>query len=615
MTDVVRGFGEYSFQPDVIDLEDKSYTYDDVGNITQIAQDIRTSESILGGRYTTEYTYDTQNRLLTASQQSTSLGAYDYSMSYSRAGCVSQKQCLANNTSLTYGYQVERNRLVSHQVAGIYDGLTQMITRLNWDQDGQLSSMYGPCFDGLRQLRWNEGGQLVASFGDGAGAYFGYDGNGERVYKLRGNMTVEQINAGAEIVSLFFTYPTLYVNPYMVITPQGYTKYYYSGKEHVATQIGNVSHMQAQFTQSDTIAGMISKSNTFMQSAIGVSDSYTERPPILYTASGSRIVGQLGPHCSTTLLRVISTSSLQNQLLPVISGDVSGMETDPLEPALYYYHPDHLGSATWITDSLGNPAQFLQYLPYGEIWRNQQRMGYDERYKYSGKERDNETGYDYFGARHYTSAISGWLSPDPLMDKYPGISPYAYCNWNPMKYVDPDGTKIVVGTWYGRILSKFGVNNFEAKTLRRLHYLKTISPELNKAISTMEANKDVTVQIFPMSQFQKDYPQCDFNKGNTIKDGTNSSIYYNEDVGFIVDGDYSSPDAIMAHELGHAENNMNGTSITYNVDEAQKTNGNIAEKLRGNANEKKSIYYENQVRQKEGEPARSYDYYKANKEE
>ena len=71
-------------------------------------------------------------------------------------------------------------------------------------------------------------------------------------------------------------------------------------------------------------------------------------------------------------------------------------------------------------------AQFLQYLPYGEIWRNQQRMGYGERYKYSGKERDVETGYDYFGARHYTSAISGWLSPDPMMDKCPSISPYAY---------------------------------------------------------------------------------------------------------------------------------------------------------------------------------------------
>ena len=448
MTDVVRGFGEYSFQPDVIDLEDKSYTYDDVGNITQIAQDIRTSESILGGRYTTEYTYDTQNRLLTASQQSTSLGAYDYSMSYSRAGCVSQKQCLANNTSLTYGYQVERNRLVSHQVAGIYDGLTQMITRLNWDQDGQLSSMYGPCFDGLRQLRWNEGGQLVASFGDGAGAYFGYDGNGERVYKLRGNMTVEQINAGAEIVSLFFTYPTLYVNPYMVITPQGYTKYYYMGTEHVAAQIGNVSHMQAQFTQSDTIAGMISKSNTFMQSAIGLFDSYIANIDLLSSISGDPIFEFLNPRCGlmTSLQRVISTVSLQNQLLPVVSGDVSGMETDPLEPALYYYHADHLGSATWITDSLGNPAQHLHYLPYGELWRNQKLTGYDERYKYTGKERDVETGYDYFGARHYTSSLSGWLSPDPLMDKYPNISPYAYCNWNPLKYVDPDG-KWVESAW------------------------------------------------------------------------------------------------------------------------------------------------------------------------
>lgn len=31
------------------------------------------------------------------------------------------------------------------------------------------------------------------------------------------------------------------------------------------------------------------------------------------------------------------------------------------------------------------------------------------------------------------------LSPEPLMDDDPEISPYAYCNWNPLKYVDPDG--------------------------------------------------------------------------------------------------------------------------------------------------------------------------------
>ncbi len=430
----------YIFKPDVIDLEDKSYTYDDVGNITQIAQDVRVGESILGGRYTTDYTYDTQNRLLTASQQSTSLGAYSYSMSYSPAGCVGQKQCAANLTNYTYGYRAASlGQHLNHQVAGIFDEYAQEMTRLNWDVDGQLSSVYGPCFDGLQQHRWDEAGRLVASYGNGTAGYFGYDGNGERVYKLRGTMTVEQINAGREHVSMLFTYPTLYVNPYMVITPQGYTKYYYMGTDHVAAQIGNVSHMQAQYTQSDTIAGLISKANTFMQSAIGTVDGYIASSNLLNSISGDPILEYRIPHCHSMLVRFISTSSLQNQLLPVISGDVSGIGNDLLEPALYYYHPDHLGSATWITDSVGNPAQYLHYLPYGELWKNQKLTGYDERYKYTGKERDNETGYDYFGARHYTSSFSGWLSPDPLMDKYPGISPYAYCNWNPLKYVDPTG--------------------------------------------------------------------------------------------------------------------------------------------------------------------------------
>ncbi|MBO4690084.1 MAG: RHS repeat-associated core domain-containing protein, partial [Paludibacteraceae bacterium] len=64
---------------------------------------------------------------------------------------------------------------------------------------------------------------------------------------------------------------------------------------------------------------------------------------------------------------------------------------------------------------------------------------YRERYKFTGKERDGETGYDYFGARYFWSAFGHWLSVDPLADKYPGISPYAYCAWNPIKYVDPDG--------------------------------------------------------------------------------------------------------------------------------------------------------------------------------
>ena len=61
----------------------------------------------------------------------------------------------------------------------------------------------------------------------------------------------------------------------------------------------------------------------------------------------------------------------------------------------------------------------------------------------TGKERDSETGFSYFGARYYDSDIlTGWLSVDPMADKYPGLSPYAYCAWNPVKLVDPDGEQV-----------------------------------------------------------------------------------------------------------------------------------------------------------------------------
>ena len=62
---------------------------------------------------------------------------------------------------------------------------------------------------------------------------------------------------------------------------------------------------------------------------------------------------------------------------------------------------------------------------------------------FTGKERDEETGYGYFGARYMDhDLITMWLSVDPMVDKYPSISPYAYCAWNPMTLVDPDGKEL-----------------------------------------------------------------------------------------------------------------------------------------------------------------------------
>ena len=58
-------------------------------------------------------------------------------------------------------------------------------------------------------------------------------------------------------------------------------------------------------------------------------------------------------------------------------------------------------------------------------------------YLFNGKERDEETGLSYYGARYYNSRVSNWLSVDSLAEKYSGRS--AYCTNNPVKYVDPTG--------------------------------------------------------------------------------------------------------------------------------------------------------------------------------
>ena len=101
---------------------------------------------------------------------------------------------------------------------------------------------------------------------------------------------------------------------------------------------------------------------------------------------------------------------------------------------------DHLGSSSFITDAGGNATQHLQYLPYGELFIEQRNTAsYYTPYKFSAKEKDEETGYSYFGARYLNTDFSIWLSVDPMSDIYPNISPFNYCNLNPIILIDPDG--------------------------------------------------------------------------------------------------------------------------------------------------------------------------------
>ena len=108
-------------------------------------------------------------------------------------------------------------------------------------------------------------------------------------------------------------------------------------------------------------------------------------------------------------------------------------------PALYFYHPDHLGSTAMVTNLGGHITQNVVYIPYGEVFVEERNGNWASPYLFNAKELDEETGLYYYGARYLDPAGAVWLSVDPLQGKYPGMSPYNYCVGNPVKLVDPDG--------------------------------------------------------------------------------------------------------------------------------------------------------------------------------
>jgi len=107
----------------------------------------------------------------------------------------------------------------------------------------------------------------------------------------------------------------------------------------------------------------------------------------------------------------------------------------------YFYHSDHLGSSSLITDQSGAIVQHLEYVPFGETFidERQSQSSWHTPYLFNAKERDEETGLTYYGARYYDPRTSVWLSVDPLAEKKPWISSYVYCRENPINMIDPDG--------------------------------------------------------------------------------------------------------------------------------------------------------------------------------
>lgn len=420
-------------------MQDIDYGYDDADNITDILNSAMTLANGLGGNYRSHYDYDNLYRLGHA-EGDWGGGQLNYhlDMQYHPNGRIERKELYADVMDHTgtvtvsnYSNSYQYNAGQPNTLGNVTDDFTGWEQNFSWDAAGNMT-VHDHYAEGCsRQMCWDEENRLI-SFSDHCrnAGFYQYDANGVRTYKLTGGYAAQNIQGHWWSYNLLDN-PTLYASPYVVATPQGYTKHYYAESERIASRIGG--------------GGLAD----IAQTVVNMED-----------LSGDVWVGEMQPIWDEVELSQYHINRLyesRNHLTDAMmcAGEDPLVEEDLLislrshwreisdesdfEPDCYWYHPDHLGSSSWITEKCGHSVQHLHYLPWGEDFVDQRSTNWNAMYTFSAKEKDTETGYSYFGARYYSSDLNIWLSVDPMVSKYPSLSPYVYCADNPVKLVDPNG--------------------------------------------------------------------------------------------------------------------------------------------------------------------------------
>ena len=415
-------------------LQDIHYEYDDVYNITEINNT---------GDYPYNYTYeyDKLNRLV-KSEGSSVIGdnrpSYRFLMSYSPTGRVldyslegrkyEDEEMLSLNSASHYLYEDERH---PHAVTKIGD-VPSLVIKYSWDANGNIKRRKAPRRPGIREHYFNEENRLAAisdklvddsqiNFNNtvsGPVATYLYDADGERVWKFYGMATATYRN-GVLVNSDLELDKTFYPTQQITIDNNNLYKHYFIGDERISTEVTRWE-------------------------AVG----YIHNNPVhLIHGNGSSFIAGVREQVRRALDSV------------GYRGDIAynqGNYNMPGSSQIYYYHYTHQGSVALVTSMTGRFQQHLQYLPYGGIFVDQRRSAvtranepdpsipnvyssFASPYTFSAKEKDSESGYNYFGARYYTDNIMMWLSVDPMSDERPWISPYNYCQWNPIGRVDTWG--------------------------------------------------------------------------------------------------------------------------------------------------------------------------------
>ena len=465
------------------------YRYDAVDNILGITNAAnptsltKLNKAKLGGRSSHTYEYDELNRLVHASGKA-KRASYDMVMSFGRMSEPLTKVQKVDSTttakSYNFAYKYEDS---NHPTAPTQIGHDHY----TYDANGNPTLVTNDSANTTREMYWDEDNRLMVLSDNGKTSRYTYNAAGERIMKSYGTMEGVYINGAPQGITFHETDNfTLYPASIISINKNRFTKHYFIGEKRIASRIGtglfnnvygrNGSYVTAGQQDYAERMNQIQKQKEAYYKQQGIAPGVpTEKgaygDPENTGVGYNTVITELGDHSvpeGWIQTPKHNTTEGNEPGAPISWNDPTNPENpqpgygyvdnDTTKEETFFYHSDHLGSTSYITDSKGNITQYDAYLPYGELLVDEHSSSEDMPYKFNGKEMDAETGLYYYGAKYLNPVTCLWYGVDPLAEKYKEIGSYVYCADNPINLFDPDGQKFIYNA-QGKFLRKEGKDN------------------------------------------------------------------------------------------------------------------------------------------------------------
>ena len=296
---------------------------------------------------------------------------------------------------------------------------------------------------GERKLIWDEENRLLAVDDNGFVSNYWYDADGEHTVKTSGESDQVYVNGVFSGGSTNTAKFSLYVSPYLVANQGGrYTKHIYAGSQRIVSKVGDFASYgsdprRIEYAGANTDGLSVDYKAKYAAQQQVIKDNYKFFDVPYNGTDNDNYADGEGFCCNDrTQGALLEANKARSRAIAK-----SFKDPDNYENLQFFYHPDHLGSSSFITNLEGEVVQHIEYVPFGEMFIEERNNVWNTPYLFNAKEFDEETGMFYYGARYYEPRLSLLISTDPAQEEQVAYSSYCYAKNSPAIYIDPTGEK------------------------------------------------------------------------------------------------------------------------------------------------------------------------------